>query len=249
MSDQDQPGEGNGKIILPYKWRDEEGNLDLSNPTDLERAKRLINQGYGYEKGQQELKAVKSEATELKQQIEYWNGLIEEAKESGDTSKVSNALELAGVKLSKKDSADDDLVIDEGEKKFDELTKKIDRLETALYQKYTGDIHAQLEAKYNNGIYPEYNKKEVEDFADKKMIRDFEDAYWIMHKDAILEAQEKIKKDEANKHKKKIDKVASTPPGGGDLPPAPAKRHKNYGDATKDWLNDPEVTGNLFLPE
>lgn len=250
MFEGDQPDLGNGKVILPFKWRDEEGSLDLSDPNDLEKAKRLVNQGYGYEKGQVELKAVKSEADELKTQIEYWNGIIKEAKETGDTSRVVGALEMEGVKLSQKQSDDDNLVIDESDKKFDEMTKKLDRLETALYQKYTGDIHTQLEAKYSKDSgYPEYNKKEIENFADKKGIRDFEDAYFIMNRDKIQEAQEKIKNNESNKHKSKIKKVASDPPGGGDLPPAPIKHHKNYGDVTKEWLKDSEIAGNLFLDE
>ena len=241
--------DGNGKIVLPYKWRDEEGQFDLSDPDDLAKAQRLVNQGYGYEKGQQELKTVKSEAQELRTQVEYWNSLIEDAKDSGDVSKVQSALELAGVRLSKSQSDDDDFILDEGSKKFDDLTKKIDRLETALYKKYTGDIHTQLEAKYNNGIYPEYNQKEVEDFADKKGIREFEDAYFIMHKDEILEIQDKLKKEETTKHKDKINRVASKPSRAGNLPPKPVERNKNYGKVTESWLKDPEITGNLFLED
>ena len=56
---EDQSGSDNGRIVIPWKWRDEEGELDLSDPNDLEKAKRLVNQGYGYQKGQEELKAVK----------------------------------------------------------------------------------------------------------------------------------------------------------------------------------------------
>ena len=242
-------GEGNGKIVLPYKWRDEEGQLDLSDPNDLEKAKRLINQGYGYEKGQQELKAVKNELDTVKSQVEYWNGLIEEAKDSGDTSRVLSALEMAGLKVSGKKAEDDEFIMDESDKKMEELQKKLDRLEGALYAKYTGDIHTQLEAKYNDGVHPPYNKKEVEDFADKKGIRDFDDAYKIMHMDELMELKAKANKDKTTKHFDKVKKVAAPEPGTGELPKAPPKRTKNYGEATKEWLKDPEIVGNLFLDE
>jgi len=243
-------GDGNGKIILPYKWRDEEGQFDLSNPNDLDKVKRLINQGYGYEKGQQELKAVKSELDAAKQSIDYWNGLIEEAKDSGDTARVQAALEMAGVKLSGKRAQDDDLIMDEGEKKYIELKKEMEQLKNALYNKYTGDIHTQLEAKYNNGNYPEYNKKEVEDFADKRGITNFEDAYLILHYDKIAELKAKADKDGKDKHRDKIKKVASPEPGtGGQIPKEPPKRNKNYTDVTREWMNDPEITGNLFTDE
>ena len=74
-----QSDKDKGKITIPWKWRDEEGELDLTDPNDLEKAKRLINQGYGYEKGQQELKAVKGDYEKAQEQIDYWNNLIEDA--------------------------------------------------------------------------------------------------------------------------------------------------------------------------
>ena len=84
-----------GKIIIPWKWREEEGELDLTDPNDLEKAKRLINQGYGYEKGQQELKAVKGDYEKAQEQIDYWNNLIENAKE-GDVIKIIRKSPTAG---------------------------------------------------------------------------------------------------------------------------------------------------------
>lgn len=245
----DQSDSDNGRIIIPWKWRDEEGELDLSNPTDLEKAKRLVNQGYGYEKGQQELKAVKNNLTEAQTQIEYWNSLIEDAKDSGDTSRVLAALEMSGVKLSKTDSKDDEIVLDEGDKKFKELENKINSLEGALYNKYTTDVHSQLEAKYNDGKYPEYNRKEVEDFANKKGIRDFEDAYFILKKEELLKAQLEESKDKTKKHADKVAKVASKEPGVGDLPPKPISKHKKYTQTSADWISDPAITENLFTDE
>jgi hypothetical protein len=246
---QDQPGEGKGKITIPWKWRDEEGELDLSDPNDLEKAKRLVNQGYGYEKGQQELKAVKSDYTKAKEQIDYWNGLIEDAKDSGDTSRVLAALEMSGIKVGKIDADDDEAVLDAGDKKFKELEQKYTKLEAALYNKYTADTHSQLEAKYKDEKYPEYNRKEVEDFANKKGIRDFEDAYFIMNKEEILKAQAKEDKDKSKKHSEKINKVASIEPGAGTLPAKPVEKHTDYAKATDGWLSDPTVTENLFDEE
>jgi len=157
--------ESKGKITIPWKWRDEEGELDLSDPNDLEKAKRLVNQGYGYEKGQQELKAVKNELKEKETQLNYWSGLVDDAIQSGDPSRVQAALERVGVKFTKAQSDDDDFVMDTADKKLEsmkqEFEKKINQLEGALYNKYTEDAHSQLEAKYSNGKYPEYNRKEV----------------------------------------------------------------------------------------
>ena len=245
----DQPGEGNGRIVIPWKWRDEEGELDLTNPNDLEKAKRLVNQGYGYEKGQQELKAVKGNLEQAQTQIEYWNSLIEDAKESKDTSRVLAALEMSGVKLSKTDSNDDDIILDKGDEKFKELENKINSLEGALYNKYTTDVHSQLEAKYGNGKYPEYKRKEVEDFANKKGIRDFEDAYFIKNKEELLKAQLKESKNTTKKHADKVNSVASKEPGVGDLPAKPIARHKKYSQASGDWVKDPALTESLFTDE
>ena len=190
-----QSDKDKGKIIIPWKWREEEGELDLTDPNDLEKAKRLINQGYGYEKGQQELKAVKGDYEKAQEQIDYWNNLIENAKETKDTSRVLAALEMSGVKMDKVDPDDDAAILDVGDKKFKELEQKIAGLEGALYSKYTTDAHSQLEAKYSDGKFPEYNRKEIEDFANKKGIRDFEDAYWVMNREELMKMEVKDDKD------------------------------------------------------
>jgi len=250
----DKDHDGNGRIVLPWKWRDEEGELDLSNPTDLEKAKRLINQGYGYEKGQQELKAVKGDLEKAKTDLEYWSSLIEEAKTTGDTSKIQHALELLDVKFSKKQSNDDDYVLDEGDKKFEKLSEKVERLEGALYNKYTTDMHSQLEAKYNGvnssgGKYPEYNRKEIEDFANKRGIRDFEDAYLIKYHDDLIKLRLDEDKNKDKKHADKIKKAASKEPGSGEIPPVPPSKHKDYKKASADWIKDSGITENLFTDD
>lgn len=241
--------DGNGKIVLPFKWRDEEGELDLSNPTDLEKAKRLVNQGYGYEKGQQELKAVKGELDKTKSDLNYWSSLVDDARESGDTSRIQSALETVGVKFSKKQSDDDEFILDEGDKKYDALSEKIDRLEGALYDKYTKDIHSQLEAKYKEEKFPEYNAKEIEDFANKKGIRDFDDAYKIMHFDELNKLETKEKEDKSKKHQDKVKKAASKEPGSAGLPAKPPTVHKDYKKSSAEWVDDPAVAENLFTDD
>jgi len=246
----DQPSDdGKGKIVIPWKWRDEEGELDLSDPNDLEKAKRLINQGYGYEKGQQELKTVKGELVDYQKQLQYWDSLVEDAKETGDSSKVLAALEMVGVKVNKAQKDDDDFLVDEGSKRLEEVQKKVDQLEQALYNKYTTDQHSQLEAKYNDGKYPEYKRKEVEDFANKKGIRDFEDAYFIMNKDDILKMEKSTELDKHKKHADKIRAAASKEPGTSNLPPKPPPKFERYSDVTKDWTSDPSITENLWVDE
>ena len=242
-----QPQEGNGKITIDWKWRDEEGQLDLSNPTDLEKAKRLVNQGYGYEKGQQELKAVKDEKEKYEQQVEYWNGLIEDAKDSGDPTKVAAALEMAGVKMSK--SIDDDDIMDAGEKRFKDLEAKYEKVEAALYSQFSNNAHAQLEAKYSSGNYPKYNQKEVEDYANKKGIRDFEDAYRLMNYDEIIKADAKVNVDKGKNHSDKIRLVAEKNHGTGIIPDKPIEKHTDYGKASAGWINDPGIAENLFVDE
>ena len=244
-----QPDSGNGKITIDWKWRDEEGQLDLSNPNDLETAKRLINQGKGYEKGQVELKTVKSEKEQAEQQVEYWNQLIEDARDSGDPSKVAGALESVGVKLSKKDSGDEEVIIDAGEQKIQELAKEIESLKNGMYNNWANDTHSQLEAKYSDGNYPEYNRKEVEDYANKKGIRDFEDAYFVMNKEDIMKVQAKANDDKGKKHADKIRNVASKEPGSGTIPAKPIEKYKDYGKASEGWTSDPGLTENLFIDE
>ena len=242
-----QSDKDKGKITIPWKWRDEEGELDLTDPNDLEKAKRLINQGYGYEKGQQELKAVKNEYEKVKEQVEYWNGLIEDGKDSGDATKVFAALEMSGLKMDKINPDDPDAILDEGNKELKELTKKVESLEGALYSKYTTDAHSQLEAKYSDGKFPEYNRKEIEDFANKKGIRDFEDAYWVKNKEELMKMEVKDDKDKDKKHSAKVKKVASKEPGSGEMPVKPVEKHTNYGKATDAWLEDPIITESLFI--
>lgn len=240
-----QPEEGKGKITIPWKWRDEEGEdiIDLSDPNDIEKLSRKWNQAHGYEKGQSDLKAVKGDFDKVNEQVEYWNGLIEDAKETGDNSRVEAALEMSGVKMGKSDPAEP---LDDSDKKFNELGKEVERLKVALYSKYTNDTHSQLEAKFSDGNYPEYKQKEVEDFANKKGIRDFEDAYWIMNKDEIVKVQAKEDKDKGKKHADKIKKVASVDPGSGNIPAVPVEKHTDYGKATENWTKDPNITENLF---
>jgi len=242
----DQSSKDNGKITIPYKWRDEEGEFDLTDPNDLEKAKQLINKGYGYQKGQEELKTVKGELEKAKGERSYWNDLILEAEKTGDNTKVTAALEMSGLKL---DKEADDGIIDEGNKEVKELAKKIESLEGALYTKYTTDAHTQLEAKYGNGKYPEYNRTEVENFANKKGIRDFEDAYFIMNKEDLMKMEVKDDKDKNKKHLDKIKKVASKEPGSADMPTKPIERHTNYGKATEAWLGNTEITEGLFIDE
>jgi hypothetical protein len=116
---QDQSDKDNGKITLPYKWNDEEGEFDLSDPNDFEKAKQLVNKGYGYQKGQEKLKIVEGELQKAQGDLSYWNELILEAEKTGDNSKVTAALEMSGLKW---DKTDDDVTLDEGDKATKELT-------------------------------------------------------------------------------------------------------------------------------
>ena len=253
---QDQPVEGKGKITIPWKWNEEEGvdTIDLSDPNDLEKLSRKWNQAHGYEKGQSELKTVKGDYSKAQEQLEYWNDLLDEGKNSGDTSRVLAALESYGLKMSKSDSQDDDIIMDEGSKQLKELLEtvkeqgaKMSSLEAALYSKYTTDAHTQLEAKYGGGKYPEYNRKEVEDFANKKGIRDFEDAYFVMNKEALMKLEVKNDKDKDKKHLDKVKKVAVIEPGSGDLPANKPEKHSDYGKATNGWTSDPTIAENIFI--
>jgi hypothetical protein len=250
---QDQSVEDKGIVTLPYKWRDEEGELDLTDPTDLEKAKRLINQGYGYEKGQSELKTVKGELEKERADLEYWNGLILEAEKTGDNTKVIAALEMSGLKW---DKENDDETLDEGNKEIKEMKNKINSLEAKLteaesrqYNAFVSDAHTQLEAKYSDGKYPEYNRTEVEDFANKKGIRDFEDAYKLKYYDELHKVESKNDKDKDKKHRNKIKIVASKEAGSGEIPTKPIEVHTNYGKATQKWLGNAEITEGLFIDE
>ena len=252
---EDQPDLGKGKITIPWKWNEEEGvdTIDLSDPNDLEKLSRKWNQAHGYEKGQSELKTVKGDYSKAQEQLEYWNSLLEEGK-GGDTSRVLAALESYGLKLSKSDSQDDEIIMDEGSKQLKELLEtvkeqgaKMSSLESALYSKYTTDAHTQLEAKYGGGKYPEYNRKEVEDFANKKGIRDFEDAYKLKYFEELKKMESKNDKDKDKKHSDKVKKVAVIEPGSGELPANKPEKHSDYGKATNSWTSDPTITENLYV--
>ena len=252
---QDHPEEGKGKITIPWKWREEEGEdvIDLNDPNVQEILSKKWNQAHGYEKGQQELKAVKNDLKEKETQLNYWSGLVDDAVQSGDPSRVQAALESVGVKFTKAQSDDDDFVMDTADKKLEsmkqEFEKKINQLEGALYNKYTEDAHSQLEAKYSNGKYPEYNRKEVEDFANKRGIRDFEDAYRVMNYDELVKVEKQMGEDKSKKHKDKIKIVAQDEPGSGGLPQPKPEKHTDYNKTWADIKKNPAIMENLFTDE
>jgi len=234
-----QPGDkGN---VIKTKWRDEEVVYDLNNLSDDQKAEitTRIQLGWGYEKGQQELK-------ETKNQLDYFNRLIANANQSeeGMDLLVTTLEKYIGKPLTKKQK--EDLVSDDtnvSNKVTEEIQRKLDRLEMALLNKQINDEHASLKAKYSD-----YDPKVVEEFANKRGIMNFEDAYFIMNKEKILSDKEKEILDKAKKQQEKIDKVKSPDDVGGGEINIKKPLKKDYDEIAKDVIKDMKEQGkSLFI--
>ena len=246
---------------LTLKFGDDNRELDLEKPEDLQKAKELAEKGWAYEKGQTELKDVSKERDELKVKIQEaqnkldgWNYVLAEAQK-GDLTKLNESLTEMKIKIPETKKDDADFLGDAGDKvtenlqtKIDELSKKLDtRLDTvegAVFNQYMNADHARLETKFNGQDgWPAYDRKAVYDHSLKNGIQDMEKAYRDLNFDAIMSAQQTV----VDKHKKKIDKVKGVDPGGGGDPPKPPKvydkKHGGYEAAAQAAVKEMQEQG------
>jgi len=234
-----------GKIFLTFDGKEKE--LDPSNADDLKKLAEQAEKGYAYEGGQTKLKSVEEERDLLHETITNWNNRIDSAKSSEEAKKAFiDDLKKQGVDLTQKQQVDPDFVDDAAQKKLDELTDKMGKIEVensklqsfVLNQVYEAE-HAQLETKYtkDNG-YPDYDRKAVQEYADKNNIVSFDTAYVEMNKENIIKSQVEFQAEQARSHNNKIKRVATTPHDGGGEPPKPPKVHTKYNEASADWAKD-----------
>ena len=222
------------KLIVPLPGG-EEKEFDLTNPDDIKKLGEQASKGYGFEKGQTELKSLKDAKEKADEQLTYWQNLVEHAKDSGDPAQVVAALKMVGVDL--KTETDDNITEQDVDSavnsKIDDLNTKIDKLETALYSRVTDDEHKALESKYDD-----YNRKAVEEFAKNRGIMRFEDAYLIMNQDSLAKRKYEQEEKKRLELEKKQAKVGQKPKKGGGLEPTKPKVSGNYDKVTHDWLED-----------
>jgi len=119
------------------------------------------------------------------------------------------------------------------------LKSENDKLQGYVLDQYYNAEHANNEHKYSkdNG-YPEYNRNDVQKYADSKGIVSFETAYLEMNKDEIIKSQVEFQARKVNRHTQKIKNVATQPPDGGGAPPQKPKVYKKYNEANEDWARD-----------
>jgi len=203
--------------------------FDISDPEQKAKAIEQISKGYGFEDKSSEYNALKNAKDELQKQLTYWEGLIADARETEDSSKVLAALEMAGLKV--KSGTSDDVILDQGSEEVSKLQKEIDDLKNIVLSRANDEEHRALESKYGE----KYDRKAVEEYANKRGVVHLEDAFKLLNMDTL-------KKDEIDeierKYQDKLSKLGVKPPGSGGAPPKPPTVHKSYDEATKAWLAD-----------
>jgi len=234
-----------GKIFLTFDGKEKE--LDPSNPDDLKKLAEQAEKGYAFEGGQTKLKSVEEERDGLRQVISNWNARIESAKSDPEAKAAFiEDLKKQGVDLTAKQQESLEFVDDAAKQALEKLNSKVEKLESTntqlqsflLDQVYNTE-HAQLETKYNekNG-YPNYDRKAVQEYADKNNIVSFETAYVEMNKENIIKSQVEFQTKHKTKQYEKIKKVATDPPDPGRETPKPAKVYKKYNEATQSLIDD-----------
>jgi len=241
------------KVVL--KFRDEDREFDLEKPEDLGKIKELAEKGWAYEGGQTQLKEVSNERDTYKEKLDGWNAVLSQAQ-GGNNKQLIDFLERAGIKLSAEEKKDPDFLEDAASEKIKSLesqlletTNQIKTLETTVFSQYLDSAHGRLEAKYNSGGWPAYDREAVEKHSIKHGISDLDTAYRDLNYEKILE----MKTTEMEKHQKKIDKVKSPEPGAGGVPPKPPKVYDKkaggYEAANADWYKEAQEQGHSVFTD
>lgn len=233
------PEQGNGEFSgnVTIKWRDELKTFDLSDPDQRQELINKAQMGEGYQKGQEEIKAMKG-------QLDNWNNMLAAAAHDDDAKdKLVGMLEgYIGRPLTK---AEEDDLMDTAEsgtkKEIKELRENYNKLQQTLYRQAMDNEHSRLKS-----VYDDYNKSEVERYADENGIASFEHAYIVMNKEKLLEKAKKEAQEKGKKQMEKINKVASPEPESGDLNVKP-KKTSNYDEIRQRILKEQRETGKSFF--
>ena len=179
-----------GKVYLTFDGQEKE--LDISNEADLKKLGEQAEKGYAYEGGQQSLKELKSEKDEYERVLNVWNTRIDAAKTDPSAKELLIAdLKKQGLDLSdieKGEEPDANIVL--LQKEIAELKANNNNLNDTVYGQLVDAEHTALEEQYSSEKgYPKYDRKVVQEYADKNRIASFNTAYVEMNKEEIIDVK------------------------------------------------------------
>ena len=200
------PDDDSGAVKIGYKFMGEEGELDLTDPEQYNKAKALIEKGLLYDKKMHELGELKRKAESYDTWAEFLEGV-----RTGEISKdeLINTFEKYGIKLTaqEKKALEDDIeygtddardpILKNVQNELQELKKKVQDYELKEMALQIKQAHDILTKKYDgrDGM-PKYDPDEVAKYAAENGIyspdpvRQYELAYFDMNREAILKAKE-----------------------------------------------------------
>lgn len=251
---------------VKVKYKDENFVYDTDRPDDLERIQHYMGQGMLYDREKQ------SELGELRKKAELAEEYSEKAKAfdnfnarliqiaQGDESEKERFvadLEKVGIELTQKqkDTLDDmaDPEVKSLKSEVADLKKQLTQQRQDNERRYERQLANQIESELNTLAqkyssyegYPEFDKDKVLDFANKNGLTDYENAYFLLHKDDIIEAEKKkiLKGEKDLKDKRK----SAHTEGGGEQPPDVPEIPKNYDDAVRIALQRAKQSGTKII--
>lgn len=233
-----------GKVTIKYKGEDKV--LNLSDPEDLRVMNDLLNKGYAADK-------VWSENADMRRQIENWNAMIASAKEDpAEMDKLVGVLEgYLGKPLTKQQKEDLNTMTDTDGKtatQIKELKKALEDMQLSILGEKIETELSTLEKQFKSTAVP-FDRDKVIEYARKNNLVNYEQAYFLLNKDKLLENAKKDVRDNESKRKTAIDNnFAETDTGGGSLETR-TSAPLNYNGAVAQALQSLKSSGKSLYTE
>ena len=265
-----------GDVKLTVKYKDENFEFDTAKPEEVEKAQTLISKGLLWDKEKQnelgltrkeleELKPKYEKAKQAQELVDNYNARLTLAKTNEEERKrFFDELESMGIKPTKKekDAIEDDDLTDPEVKS---LKTKVDKLEETIvkerqerdeerrfqFKEYLDNRFNALEEKYNSEDYkgyPKFDREKVLDYANKIGTTEYEDAYFAMNRNEIIEAEkQKIIDAEKTLKDKRLDTQLER--DGKTISPVTSESAKDYDHAVELALKKAQQEGKSFTTE
>jgi len=258
----------NSKVVVKVDGQ-VDSEYDITNPDDLASFTQKAAKGRWYEKNEESIskKLKRLDEVEGKAKIaDNWETYLASVK-SGQVpiDDLYDKFDQMGIKLNKKDKEElDEDFLDNP--KVSLLEDKIKSLETKMRQNNDNAVATQiertfksLEKKYDgkDGL-PEFDSADIADFVKKKnlymdSVEDtYENAYFLMNRDAIIEAERSRSNDDRKRLQRRRDGVSEEEPGrlGKFQFTEPVNTKQSWNKITKDILDDMAKQGkSVFIQE
>ncbi len=244
------------KIDFKYQGEVVE-SLDPEVPEEMEQIVALGHKGIRMNK-------VDNEFAENKKQLEYWNGMLANAKNDPEAKQllVDKIESHIGQPLTEQeketiiDNFDGSEIVSGLKKEIEDLKKETKQNRDIQVGQEIKAAHAMNEEAYKGKDgYPVYDKKAIEEYLQKNPIytpditRNYQIAYEEMHKEAIEEAK-KTHWVNSEKGRKQTIKNAKTEDGSSivDTPPKEdVVAGKSWDDLANEHLAETKKSGESLM--